>query len=163
MLYYGDSSNLGVISSDTLIFNITSMCEGLPRLQLVPPNTLGHLVDRDFDMTYANFIMSNDFAFTEFFTIIYNLYLGKDVYLVYAKDDWSENMAESLNKLIQQRYGYNAIKISGLDDYIYANNNITCTFNPDYGLANLDIDKDRYSYISESCRLNNGGVIYSED
>lgn len=162
MLFYGNSNILNILSTDTLIFNVTSMLEGVPILHLVPPKALGYLVDRDFDINYANFIMNTDPIFCDFFSIVYNLYLGKDIYLIYSDDDWSENLAESLNKLIQQRYGYNAIKICGFDDYIYAKNNINESFNPQYGIANLDMDKERYTYISESIRLANGGIIEGE-
>lgn len=162
MLFYGTSNNLKFLTNDTLVFNITSMIEGVPRLDLVPPKQLGYLIDRDFDIGYANYIMSNDYVFCNFFTIIYNLYLGKDIYLIYSDDDWSENLAESLDKLIQQTYGYNSVRINTYEDYIYAKNNLNCSFDPYYGIANLDKDKERYTYINESIRINNGGNIEME-
>ena len=162
MLFYGRNNIINILSSDTLIFNISSMNENIPRLQLIPPNNLGHLYDRDFDIAYANYIMSNDMIFVNFFTIIYNIYLGKDVCLIYSKDDWSENLAESINKLIQQRYGYNAIQIETFDDYIFAKNHMIQNFNSDYGLFNLDSDKERFTYLSESARIHNGGIVDSE-
>ena len=162
MLFYGDSRCVSIVNQDTVIYNITSMREGLQRLNLVPPNSMGHMIDKDFDIVYANYIMCNDAIFYDFFQIIYTVYLGKDVLLLYSDDQWSENMAESLNKLIQQRYGYNCIKITSFDDYIYAVMNMEDGFNTEYGILNLDQDKDRFAYISESIRLHNGGLIEEE-
>lgn len=162
MLYYGNSLGLTIINRDTVVFNITSMREGLNRLNLVPPNSMGHMVDKDFDIAYANYIMGNDFIFYDFFQIIWALYLGQDVYLVFSDDQWSENMAESLSKLIQQRYGYNAIRIESFDDYIYACMNVNSGFNSEWGILNLDQDKDRFAYLSESMRIHNGGLVDTE-
>ena len=163
MLFYGNTTMLTVINNDTVVFNITSMREGLNRLNLIPPNSMGHMVDKDFDIAYANYIIGNDMIFYDFFQIIYALYLGRDVFLVYSDDQWSENMAESLSKLIQQRYGYNAIRITSFDNYIYALMNMDSGFNPEWGIYNLDQDKDRFAYLSESIRIHNGGLPESEE
>lgn len=162
MLMYGDFHN--IISSGN-VFNITSMKEGLIRLPaLIPPNSIGRFTGRDFDIVYADYILNNDIVFKQFFDIIYSLYIGTDVYLVMDETDWSENLIESLLKLIQQRYGYNAYKINCIDDYIQAENSTFMSdFNPFYGIQNLDIDKERYCYLVERERLRNGGaLIYYE-
>ena len=160
MLMYGDVSN---IINTGAVYNITSLKEGMIRLpNLIPPNLIGKFVDKDFDIAYANYIMSNDIVFKEFFDIIYNLYIGNDVYLVVSKDDWSENLIESIIKLIQQRYGYNAVQINSFDDYIhYINSSYIPDFAPGYGIYNLDIDKDRYTYIIENDRIKRTGQIYT--
>lgn len=164
MLFYGDSSIIGILNSEsTVIFNISSLREGLPRLQLIPPKELGRYYERDFDIIYANYIMNNDAVFCQFFTIVYNLYCNKDVYLVMDNSDWSENIIESICKLIQQRYGYESMKLNSYEDYIYAMTNIIGEFNPYYGIANLDMDKERYSYINENIRINNGGKPYTDN
>lgn len=166
LMYSMDTRVLGVIdTSKTVVYNVTSLREGLVRLYtLVPPvSTIGHLTDLDFDFAYADYIMQNDIVFKEFFTIIYQLYSGLDVLLLFDNSDWSENIAESLFKLIQQRYGYNATRIDSNDDYLYAAVNDNSGFNPQYGLYNLDMDKERFSFISESDRLSNGGKPNKED
>ena len=100
--------------------------------------------------------------FCEFFQIIYNLYLGYDVFILASSEDWSENILESLLKLIQQRYGYNAVRIDSDDDYIFARNNMTFDFDPRFGIYNLDQDKERFSYLIENFRLaNNGNLPYN--
>ena len=163
MLMYGvgrdDILNIGFAGTGVM-YNLTSLREGFNTLRLlIPPNEIGRFTDRDFDIAYANYIMSNDNIFCEFFQIIYNLYLGYDVFILASEEDWSENILESLLKLIQQRYGYNAVRIDSDDDYIFARNNMSFDFAPGYGLCNLDQDKERLSYLIETYRLNNGGNL----
>ena len=164
MLMYGNFQNV-ICENNIYIYNLTSMREGFLRLPaLIPPNSLGRFTGRDFDIAYANYILENDLVFKQFFDIIFPLYIGKDVYIIVDESDWSENLLESILKLIQQRYGYNAYKINCLEDYIQAQNSTFISdFNPYYGVQNLDIDKDRYTYIVERERLKNGGkMIYVE-
>ena len=87
-------------------------------------------------------------------SIIYNLYQGKDVFILV--DDNLIDLNESLFKFIQQRYGYNACRINNLEDLIYAENT---DFSRE-GLCNLDIDKERLSYMLETERLKSGGKPY---
>ena len=144
MLMYVESYH---IPDKCVVFNITSMREDLPRLNLIPPEYVGKLNSRDFDIAYMNYIFGYDPAFAEFFQIINNLYIGNDVYLVMtAGIDWSENLIESILKIIQQRYGYNAVRIYTQDDYIQAQNT-RMQFDPTYGLMNLDADKQRYAMM----------------
>ena len=163
MLMYGTYENQ--IDSG-LVFNLTSLREGYERLSLlIPPNQIGHLFGRDFDISYMNYIFGNDAVFYQFFScIIMPLYNNTDVYLIVSKDDWSENLIESLMKLIQQRYGYNGVEINCQEDYLYYINQAKDIpeFNPYFGLQNLDIDKERYSYIRETIRLRNGGNLIDE-
>lgn len=148
MLFYGNSQCVHFV--DARFFNISGMVEGYENLgALIPPNTIGHLVDKDFDIAYMNYIMSNDMVFASFFKIIHCLYVGQDVYLICDDADWSENLVESILKLIQQRYGYNGHHISSFEDYLYCKNGTEDSFNPEYGIANLDIDRDRYAMISK--------------
>lgn len=157
MLMYGTSVN---IIPEATIFNLCSYKEGYQNLNLIPPISLGKLINKDFDIAYMQYIMSNDMIFVNFFNIIYCLYSGYDVYIIIGNDDWTENLAESLMKLIQQRYGYNGVKINNFDDYLYFSNNSKLSdFAPGYGVANLDMDKERYSYLVEHFRLKNGGRI----
>lgn len=148
MLYYGDISNLSYIPLDkTVVYNITSYNENLTRLNLLPPIDKRLYLDngRDFDMLYAQWIFSDEIAFMNFFAIVYNLFMNKDVFLVISsgEEDWSENIIESLLKLIQQRYGYNGTLITDFESYIYASNYINSCFDP-CCLGNLDLDKNRY-------------------
>lgn len=162
MLYYGNGM---FIPDNCKVVNLNSMREGFPRfVYLVPPNYIGNCTGRDFDITYYNYIINNDIVFTEFFSIIYELYINNDVFILIDENmDWSENIAESLFKAIQQRYGYNAIKIETEEDYLYFKNYTEeSSFNKEWGIYNLDIDKERYSVIIETNRLRAGGAIEYE-
>ncbi len=149
MLYYGTSQMLEILASNTIIYNITSFREGLNRLNLLPPLDKRLFINnaREFDILYAEWIFSNDAQFFDFFKIVFDLYSGKDVYLVMDDAEWSENILESILKLIQQRYGYNGTLITDYPSYIYAQNNISSNFDPMFGISNLDQDKDRYTSI----------------
>lgn len=163
MLYYGNGN---YIPDECKVYNLNSMREGYPRFRyLLPPNSLGQYVDRDFDIAYFNYIFNNDPVFMEFFSIIFELYANNDVFiLVDEQMDWSENLSESLLKAIQQRYGYNGYRCNSFDDYIWVKNLSTpIQFNAYYGLHNLDIDRERYTYLVETFRLRAGGeLIYVE-
>lgn len=161
MLYYGSGN---YIPDDCKVFNLNSMKEGYSRFKyLLPPNELGKYIDKDFDIAYFNYIFQNNNVFVEFFSIIYEIYTNNDVFIIVDESmDWSENIAESLFKVIQQRYGYNACRINSLDDHLWNMNSSSLPqFNPQWGIYNLDIDKQRYSILIEAARLQAGGdLIY---
>lgn len=161
MLMYGPASAADIkFGGKGVMYNLSSMREGFISLQaLIPPNTIGRLTDREFDIAYANYIMSNDTLFCIFFQIIYNLYIGKDVFIIVSIEDWSENLLESLLKLIQQRYGYNAVLINTEADYLYATNSMNFGFAPGYGIYNLDQDKERFTTLIEQYRIANNGAL----
>ena len=130
------------------IFNLTTMREGYESLQiLVPPNVLGHLEGLEFDTAYMNYIMQYDRVFLYFFRIMYHMYAGKIVYLLVDDGNWSENLIESLMKLIQQRYGVNGIMIQSEEDYMEAVLHGSCELATGYGLYNFDMDKMRFNRI----------------
>lgn len=161
---YGTNAAVSIVDVEkTAIYSVNSLNESLPVLHLVPPTQLGYLVDYDFDVAYYNWVLNNDYVFSQLFTIINHLYNGTDVLLVFSNDPWSENLAETIMKVIQQRYGYNGALIQSFDDYVYASNQIDFNFNREWGLYNLDQDKNRFSIMSESIRLANGGKPYTED
>ena len=155
MLYYGNSSIIPILKDGTSVYNITSYREGLQTLNLLPPFDRRLYTNdcRDFDIEYAKWIFDYDVPFYDFFRIVFDLYSGYDVCLIMTDDDWSENIIESLLKLIQQRYGYNGCRIYDLDSYIYAQNNITSGFEG-FGLASFDFDRDRFSRLALSINPN---------
>ena len=157
MLFYGNHLN---IPSECRIINFSSLVEGYPDANLLPPNKLGAANEYEFDIRYMHYIMDIDCNFINFMNIIMEIYYGNDVYLIISEDDWSNLLIESLLKLIQQRYGLNAILLNSNEDYMYEKlYNVNSTdFNPGYGLANLLIDKDRYVYLYEYNKVKNGEV-----
>lgn len=164
MLLYGNVAQARNLEGVTgiHIFSFTSFTERYPRLNLlIPPNYLGGCSEMEFDINYMRYILELDNIFFQFFgCIILPLYLGETVYLCTTDNDWSDIMIESLLKLIQQRYGYNATKVECDDDFYSANDS---DFEPSYGLMNLDSDKDRYALMEETMRLQNGGKPYTDD
>lgn len=146
MLMYGNAMNASLCKD--YIFSITSLREGIPRLNaLSPPNGIGYFDSYEFDVAYAKYIMMNDEAFYELLTIVRLLQMGKDIYLVISEEQWSIDLTMSLLKFIQQRYGYNGYAINSEEDFIYAVNQPAASINPTYGIANLDQDLDRYYYL----------------
>jgi hypothetical protein len=141
---YGNSKNIPVWSDNTVVYNLTSLIEYYPRLNLLVPSGIGYYDGYEFDVAYMNYIFGNNEVFTQFFQIVMNLYMGKDVYIITDDELWSENLVESLMKLIQQRYGYNCCRINSYEDYTNMKDG---KFDPGWGLANLDADKERFSMI----------------
>lgn len=150
LLMYGNANILDIDSSFDYhcIFNLASYKAGFNILNIIPPNELGRSDSNDFDIAYFNYIMYNDGVFVDFFRVIYYLYMGKDVYIMACEEDWAENLLESVLKMIQQRYGINAIRITDDYDYMDAKLNYDMKF-ADYGRMNLDADRDRFIYLIE--------------
>lgn len=151
MLIYGD----GVVIKDILempdfkVYNFSSLREGFPRLNLIPPHNLGANTEYEFDVKYAQYILNNDLIFMNFMTIIMELYYGHSVYLLISNDYWSELLIESLMKLIQQRYGVNGARVNTLEDLAFT---LDSGFE-DFGIANLDMDKERYTYLDQQYKM----------
>ena len=68
-----------------------------------------------YDIEYANFVLNNPQQRTEFLYLIHQLLLGNHVLVMIGRYDGMIEMAESLLKLIQTRYGYNGYFISSSD------------------------------------------------
>ena len=151
MLIYGD----GVVIKDILempdfrVYNFSSLREGFPRLNLIPPHNLGANTEYEFDVKYAQYILNNDLIFMNFMTIIMELYYGHSVYLLISNDYWSELLIESLMKLIQQRYGVNGARVNTLEDLMFT---VDSGFE-EFGIMNLDMDKERYTYLDQQYKM----------
>jgi hypothetical protein len=133
------------------VLNFTSYNEEYPRLNLYPPEEFGYNYDLIFDIKYASYILTNDIIFMDFMKIMYNLYLGLDVFILV--EDSLEQLNESLFKLIQQRYGYNANRINCYEDFLEAQESSFAEF----GLLNIDNDKERLAYLVEIQNLEQAG------
>ena len=74
---------------------------------------------RDFDMSYANFIMSEVPAFNAMLMMMYHLYIGNDVIILIGTDlsEPAQMVLDSYLKFIQQRYGTIANYVYGIEDY----------------------------------------------
>lgn len=165
-LFYGNANILNKIPENFKVYNFNSLIEkGIP-LNLFPPNTLGAISEYDFDCKYAQYIMMNDVVFMNMMNIIMDIYNGINVFIMVQYDDesffntdnpaWNTILIESFFKFIQQRYGLNGILINDEEDISYASQ-VSFT---DFGLLNLDVDKERASYMSEYNRIMSGGHPY---
>ena len=148
MLMYGSAqaADMFIKSNDVIIFNLTSLNERYynARLDIFPPNSLGANSEYEYDQKYYEWVYTNDIPFINIMKIIMALYNGLNVFLVVTDEWWSDVSVESLLKMIQARYGINAVLISNMDDLIYAQDS---TFEPTWGLYNLDQDRERYTTL----------------
>lgn len=69
----------------------------------------------NYDIEYANFIFQNTQQRIEFLYAVYQLQIGNPVLIMIGNYPGMYEMAESLLKLVQSRYGYNGYIIT-LDD-----------------------------------------------
>ena len=147
MLLFGNDSIVKqypnfVLMVDT-VFNLSNSYEmGIGLDSLVPPffPTEG----KDFDLNYANYILTNENAFTQMMHIVYSLYEGKNIFVMVGNGDYREYLTDSLIKFIQQRYGYNSYIINEIDDLLA----VTDSEFSIQGLYNLDQDKERYVMLT---------------
>lgn len=165
-LFYGKSSALRYIPQDFKIYNFSSIKEIGTPMNLLPPNNLGAINEYDFDCKYAQYIMCNDIVFCNLMNFIMDIYNTQNIFILINDEEdsffnpdlasWSAILIESFLKFIQQRYGLNATYIESEDD-ITESNDVEFA---DFGIFNLDEDKERWSYIIEYTRIINGGTPY---
>ena len=101
----------------------------------------------DFDIQYAGRILSDPLAFTELLDIMQCDYSGMNAIILVQHDFYRDSVMESLLKLIQQRYGYNAWVIDDPED-------IESIYEPHYtpmGIMQLNSDLEKYI---DFCRNN---------
>ena len=144
MLLVGDIRCLPDNLDNLIILNLSSLAEGFQRVRLVPSFTTAYSNDKEFDIVYANYIFSNDEMFMQFMSIVFPLYNGQDVFLLVSRNENTYDIiTESICKLIQQRYGYNYQLLNFKEDIDYYDDSDFSIF----GLANLDIDKERMTML----------------
>lgn len=148
-LVFGDYNSLDITyipnPENLVILNFNSFMEGYERLNLLPPFGLEY-GDKNFDIMYANYIIQNDTPFMELMKVIMPLYYGKDVFILSTKGNVYEFVTESLQKFIQQRYSLISYTVNEPSDWEFVEDTM---FNI-HGVYNLDIDKERFSYIYAS-------------
>ena len=131
-------------------YNLSSYYNDAPTLEgLIPlPGCVsqdvvfGDATDPAFDIEYHNYIINNPTSFLQFMSIIIPAYTSPDtmIQVMIRSSNYRDVITESLLKLIQQRYGYNACIVNELDDFMY-------TTESDFsipGLFTLDQDLARW-------------------
>lgn len=141
------------------ILNLSSYKEGIEKLNLLPPTngTLPFKDEKEFDIAYANYIMSNDFTFMELMKIIIPIYEGKDVYIVVSRSPYFDMITESLTKFIQVRYSIISQYVYDFDDLDFIDMDLS--FTNIQGLYNLDVDKERFSRLIAPTLIQKDGEI----
>lgn len=162
-LFNNETNSFDLNNKPNVVFNISSYCQLGEKLDVTPPYTANiYQFDKDYDIAYANHILSNNLYFVNFFKMIYMNYLGYNVFVLVGTDENEsrQKMTESLMKLIQQRYTFIPRYVRDLDDI------------PDYydedkvyvdGLFNLDADKERYLYLTTSMEQLQEEMKYEPD
>lgn len=128
---------------NTMVYNLSSLKEGYERLNILPPFKMKY-DSKDFDIAYYKYIIENNGPFYDFMKVVMGLYEGKDIIILIGVGEVFDSIAESLQKMIQQRYGvvsYNAYCREDLEE-IHDSSSFSIQ-----GLYNLDGDKERYSEL----------------
>lgn len=144
-----------VLEQDTDTYTLYNMSSAINRgvmlSNLTPPpmvgaNTLDYDDEKSFDIMYANYLLGNDAAFVQMFSIINNLYLGGSSIILVGDGKYKDVLTDSLIKFIQQRYGLSPIRIiNEIEDWY--------SYEEDYkfnliGVYNLDVDKERFTMLT---------------
>ena len=125
------------------VYNYSSMIEGMGKLHLMPPIVDQSAPEFNFDLYYANWLLSDPMAFRDLMMILYDVYSGFDVFLCSASMEILGSINESFIEFIQQRYGVNCYWVNTIEDIDYCR-----TMNSGFsieGLGNFDMDKERLS------------------
>ncbi len=144
MLLFGETECLEKYLSTTKdqvsVLNFSSITERYPILHILPKERFDIDDSQQFDIAFANYILSDDYRFCQFFSIILGLYYSYNVVVLISKNEFFDILNESLMKLIQQRYGYIINEINTVEDLDYL---VEGSFSIQ-GLYNLDLDLKRY-------------------
>lgn len=137
------------------VYNFSSIKENFgKRLQLLPVTQL-NVYDKEFDQFYMDFILNNDLYFMTFMELVYDLYRGINIFIGISNGDIYESLAESLTKIFQCRYGYNAQFLHESSDFD-ENDDSEFSF---MGIQIFDNDRERYIQLLNRYGIDNGVII----
>lgn len=114
---------------NVVVYNLSSYIQAptlnllIPSDELMPESVIrGDCTDPSFDTAYHSSILNNDGPFSQLMQIMIPVFQDPDVLVqvLINTSEYRDAITESLLKLIQQRYGYNAYIINNLEDFIYA-------------------------------------------
>jgi len=104
---------------------------------------------RNFDIEYANALLTDINKFSDLMKLIYPLYVFSDVAVIVVynpRSEWLYDTLESISKFIQQRYGITSYLINDLNDFEFVERSDPNIF----GITNLDHDKEVYVGIQQN-------------
>lgn len=126
------------------VVNFSSLKEGFGRPINMVPRSINPYESREFDIDYANLILSDAMFFDFFEHMIYPLYQGRNIYAMVTRNELFDIFTESIQKFILERYGYISYLINEPSDFLSVNE-LNDRFTV-AGVYNLDTDKERYTY-----------------
>lgn len=153
-VFESDSATVQDSGTYTLYNLSSSISRGVRLGALIPPTTMSGTLEqidldneKTFDMMYARYLVENDGAFSQMFSVISNVYLGGSSVILVGDSTYKNIITESLIKFFQQRYGISPIKIINEVEDWFSYTEESANFNL-LGVYNLDIDKERYAYMT---------------
>lgn len=148
----GNAYNILAIKNDYVhVVNLSSA------LLKIEPSSLFYVPKPDsetsmYDMEYANYIFQNTKQRLELLYIVYQLLIGNPVLIMIGQYPGMYEMAESLLKLIQSRYGYNGFFIQNEDLYYLDN------FNSRFSVPGLMLFDQEKVELDEVFLSQEGGI-----
>lgn len=136
LLYNQDVFNFKVI-------NMSSYKEGFGGVVMTPPVNVDY-TSKEFDMLYAQYILSDNIFYNFFSNIIIPISKGIDLYVLVHRNELFDILTESVQKLISSRYGYISYLVNEIEDFNMIDESLS-GFSVN-GVYNLDQDKNRYIY-----------------
>lgn len=132
-----------ISAGEISVYNLSSYITDCVQITNLLPRGVDCSSEENFDMSYFDYIFSNDIVFMSFMTIINGLYNSNIVYLIINHNEFNDKVTESLVEIIKQRYGIIAYFINDPEDYnsLFINRHDNDFSIP--GLTNLDLDKNR--------------------
>ncbi len=127
-----------------MLFNLSSMYQGVEQLNLLPPLTIISFDQDNFDQLYYSSLINQDDLFLRLFKISYYLFNGYDVIIMISHTDVMDMITESFAKIFQHRYGYNYQVLNELSDLDYYDES---SFSLD-GISNYEMDLNRAINLS---------------
>ena len=138
-----DSYNFYEFNLSNPVNRGVSLAALIPDPQYIPQEVITGAIDTpDFDIAYGNFIMGNQEQFFTFMNLVLPLYNDPCACVIVftQMSPLRDAIMESLIKLIQQRYGYNAYIINDPYDVLCIQDN--ASFSP-RGILMIQEDSDR--------------------
>lgn len=148
-LFNNETNSFDLNNKPNIVYNLSSTSMmGIKVGAIVPPYTSVDVYDdKTFDIQYANYLLNDNNAFITYMQMIYNHYLGYNIFIIVGTAGYRERITASFMKFIQQRYAIIPRYIQSFEDI------------PDYyeedmiyvdGIFNMDNDKERYIYLTSS-------------
>lgn len=147
MLYFGTASMVNyIVDADIVVFNLSSLIQA-EQINILPPFAIQY-DEVTFDMNYYNYIFNNNFVFLEFMKMIINIYSGNNVYIAIGDYDVHWFLAESLQKIIQERYGIISFIIREMEDLECVLEESNIYGFSEEGIINFDNDRMRFLQLT---------------